>query len=60
MVHTGVTFNLLWTDTWDVWDHYGMETTSDFLLLDPFGNRLTESPQPFSLATIEDLLSTAA
>ncbi|MYH54881.1 MAG: hypothetical protein F4135_01745 [Acidimicrobiia bacterium] len=57
LAYTGVTFTLLWTETWEVWDHYGMETTSDFLLLDPEGNRLTERPVPYSEETIENLLT---
>lgn len=55
--HTGVTFTLLWTDGWDVWDHYGMQSTSDFILLDRFGNRVTDAAQPYDPALIESLLA---
>ncbi len=54
--HTGVTFTLLWTDTWEVWDHYGMESTSDFILLDPAGNRAIDTAQPYDEAHIESLV----
>ncbi len=56
IAHTGVTFALLWTDTWDVWDHYGMRSTSDFILLDPSGNRVTGSAQPYDEARITTLV----
>lgn len=56
VAHTGVTFSLLWTDTWDVWDHYAMQVTSDFMLLDRFGNRVTDVAQPYDEAVIESLV----
>lgn len=56
VTHTGVTFTLLWTDTWDVWDHYEMNVTSDFMLLDRFGNRVTEVAQPYDEAVIESMV----
>ena len=56
--HTGIQFiTLLWTDSWDIWDHYGMETTSDFILLDPQGRRLVSTAQPFSEDHIDRLLT---
>ena len=46
----GTTFTVLWSETRDAWEHYEMESTSDFLLLDRFGNRLMERPEPFDRA----------
>lgn len=51
-----MTFTLLWTDTWEVWDHYGMQSTSDFMLLDRFGKRITDVAQPYDEAAIETLI----
>ena len=46
MVSKGTAFATLWSESRDAWEHYGMDSPSDFMLLDPFGNRLTE-PVPF-------------
>lgn len=56
VAHTGVTFTLLWTDTWEIWDHYGMQSTSDFMLLDRFGNRVTDVALPYDESVIERLV----
>ena len=56
MVSNGTTFTVLWSESRDAWEHYEMESTSDFLLLDQFGNRLTERPEPFDRARVESLL----
>ena len=51
----GVTFTALWSETRDAWDHYGMNSTSDFVLLDRSGNRLTETA-PYDEKLVEQLL----
>lgn len=56
MVSKGATFTVLWSETADAWDYYEMDATSDFLLLDRFGNRLTERTEPFDRARVENLL----
>ena len=55
MVSKGTTFTALWSESRDAWDHYGMDSTSDFMLLDRFGNRLTE-PMPYDEHLVEQLL----
>ena len=56
MASKATTFTVLWSETRDAWEHYEMESTSDFLLLDRFGNRLMERPEPFDRARVESLL----
>ena len=56
MASKGVTFTALWSESRDAWDHYEMDSTSDFLLLDPFGNRLTDRTAPFDRSVVERLL----
>ncbi len=51
----GVTFTALWSDSRDAWDHYDMDSTSDFMLLDRFGARLTEAA-PYESDLVEELL----
>ena len=56
MASKGVTFTALWSESRDAWDQYNMESTSDFLLLDRFGNRLTDRTAPFHKTLVERLL----
>lgn len=56
MVSKGTTFTVLWSEVANVWHYYGMDSTSDFLLLDRFGNRLTEKTAPFDREVVEALL----
>ncbi len=55
MVEKGVTFTALWSESRDAWEYYGMGSTSDFMLLDRFGNRLTE-PAPYDEQLVIQLL----
>ena len=55
MATKGVTFTALWSESRDAWEHYGMNSTSDFMLLDRFGNRLTEAA-PYDEKLVEQLL----
>lgn len=56
MVSKGTTFTVLWSETSEAWVHYDMDATSDFLLLDPFGNRLMDRTEPFDRARVESLM----
>ena len=56
MASRGVTFTALWSESRDAWEHYGMNSTSDFLLLDRSGNRLTEAA-PYNEQLAEGLLA---
>ena len=59
MTEKGVTFTALWSESRDAWEHYGMNATSDFMLLDRFGNRLTE-PAPYDEQLVTRLLEDLA
>ncbi|WP_420612120.1 hypothetical protein [Candidatus Spongiisocius sp.] len=59
VVTKGVMFTALWSESRDAWDHYGMNSTSDFMLLDRFGNRLTEAA-PYAEDLVEQLLDDLA
>ena len=52
----GTTFTVLWSDSREAWEHYEMDATSDFLLLDPSGNRLMERSEPYDRTRVENLL----
>lgn len=59
MTEKGVTFTALWSESRDAWEHYGMNSTSDFMLLDSLGNRLTE-PEPYDEQLVTRLLEDLA
>lgn len=56
MASKGTTFTVLWSESPDAWDHYEMDATSDFLLLDRSGNRLMDRTEPFDRVRVESLL----
>ena len=56
VVSKGTTFTVLWSESSDAWDHYEMDATSDFLLLDRSGNRLMDRTEPFHRSRVESLL----
>ena len=56
MVSKGTTFTVLWSESFEAWDYYEMDATSDFLLLDRFGYRLMDRTEPFDRARVESLL----
>ena len=56
MAAKGTTFTVLWSESREAWKHYEMDATSDFLLLDAFGNRLIERTEPFDRTRVENLL----
>ena len=53
----GTTFTMLWSASREAWEHYEMNSTSDFLLLDRSGNRLTEKTQPFDRILVGRLMA---
>ncbi|MDE0654440.1 MAG: hypothetical protein OXI26_12400 [bacterium] len=53
----GVTFTMLWSDTFAVWRHYEVMTSSDFWLLDSTGNRVGDAPAAYDPVLVEQLLS---
>ena len=55
MATKGVTFTALWSESRDAWEYYGMNSTSDFMLFDRSGNRLTEAT-PYDETLVEQLL----
>lgn len=53
---TGTTFTMLWSDSADVWNHYGVRVNSHFWVLDANGNRVGTSSQAYDRALVEGLL----
>ncbi len=54
---SGVTFTMLWSDTFAAWRHYSVGTTSDFWLLDESGNRTGDGPAPYDPVLVERMLA---
>ncbi len=57
---SGVTFPMLWSDTFAAWRHYSIMLSSDFWLLDEAGNRIGDGPAPYDQAVVEELLADLA
>ena len=53
---TGVSFTMLWSDSFDSWRHYGVQRNSDFWLIDPEGNRVGDSSRPYDQRAAEEML----
>ncbi len=56
---TGTTFTMLWSQQGDAWEHYGMNSTSDVLLLDASGNRVSDV-FPWSEQRVTETLNSLA
>ena len=54
---SGVTFTMLWSDTFAAWRHYSVVTSSDFWLLDSAGNRVSDAPVPYDPVSVERILA---
>ena len=54
---SGVTFTMLWSDTFAAWRHYSVRTSSDFWLLDESGNRAGDGPTPYDPDVVEQMLA---
>ena len=54
---SGVTFTMLWSDTFAAWRHYSVVTSSDFWLLDSGGNRVGDAPVPYDPVSVERILA---
>ena len=53
---TGTTFTMLWSESAEVWNHYGVRVNSHFWLLEANGNRIGTSSQAYNRASVEGLL----
>ena len=54
---TGVTFTMLWSDSFESWSHFGVSRNSSVLLLDAGGNLLNDSSSSFDPASLSDRLA---
>lgn len=57
---TGVTFTMLWSDSFDSWRHYDIRSNSSLWLIDSGGNRVGDTPLRYQPGHIEDLLDSLA
>ncbi len=54
---TGVTFTMLWSDSFESWNHFGVRRNSSVLLLDAGGNLIDDSASSFDPASLSDRLT---
>ena len=57
---TGVTFTMLWSDSFESWSHFGVSRNSAVLLLDPDGNLVDESAARFDSQGLVERLAELA
>ena len=57
---TGVTFTMLWSDSFESWNHFGVSRNSAVLLLDADGNLVDESAARFDPQSIVERLAELA
>ncbi len=54
---TGVTFTMLWSDSFESWNHFGVSRNSAVLLLDSDGNLVDDSAISFDAERLSDRLA---
>ena len=54
---TGVTFTMLWSDSLESWNHFGVNRNSSVLLLDAAGNLVDDSASSFDAERLSDRLA---
>ena len=57
---TGVTFTMLWSDSFESWNHFGVSRNSAVLLLDSGGNLADENAASFDSQSIVERLAELA
>ena len=57
LADSGVSFTMLWSDTFAAWRHYSVRTSSDFWLLDESGKRAGDGPAPYDPLVVEQMLA---
>ena len=53
---TGVTFTMLWSDSFASWNHFNIRRNSSVLLMDGGGNLIDGSPSDFDQRRISEQL----
>lgn len=54
---TGVTFTMLWSDSFESWNHFGVRRNSSILLLDAAGNLIDDNASSFDAESLSDRLA---
>ena len=54
---TGVTFTMLWSDSFESWSHFGVSRNSGVLLLDGAGNLVDDGASSFDAQSLSDRLA---
>ena len=54
---TGVTFTMLWSDSFESWNHFGVNRNSSVLLLDAAGNLLDDGAGSFDADGLSNRLT---
>ena len=57
---TGVTFTMLWSDSFESWSHFGVSRNSSVLLLDPAGNVIDVNAARFDPQSLAQRLAELA
>ena len=57
---TGVTFTMLWSDSFESWNHFDVSRNSAVLLLDSDGNLVDESAASFDSQSLVERLAELA
>ena len=57
---TGVTFTMLWSDSFESWSHFGVSRNSGVLLLDAGGNLVDDSARSFDAQSLAQRLAELA
>ena len=57
---TGVTFTMLWSDSFESWNHFGVNRNSSVLLLDAAGNLVDDSASSFDAGRVAQRLADLA
>ena len=57
---TGVTFTMLWSDSFESWSHFGVSRNSGILLLDADGNLVDDGVSSFDAGSLLQRLAELA
>lgn len=57
---TGVTFTMLWSDSFESWNHFGVRRNSTVMLLDRGGNVVAGSAGSYDPDSLSDRLAALA
>lgn len=54
---TGTSFTMLWSDSFEPWNHFKVRSNSSALVLDSAGRLVDDNPFIFNASTATDLLN---